>query len=109
MSAPETMESDLPAGADMEEGELSDDGMDDTPAANTVTGRTPIKMDLPDLLKELTGAEDFNKVDKETMNRMAVRAERFKTGNTVSFEEISKLYNSMHVSKRLYTYILMKK
>ena len=102
MSAPETMEADAAGGgADMEEGELSDDGMDDTPAATTnVTGigRTPIKMDLPDLLKELTGAEDFNKVDKETMSRMAVRAERFKTGNTVSFEEISKLYNSMHVS-----------
>jgi len=81
---------------DMEEGELSDDGMDET--VPTPVGRTPIKMDLPDLLKELTGAEDFNKIDKDTMNKIAARAERFNTGNSVSFEEISKLYRSMHVT-----------
>ena len=80
----------------MEEGELSDDGMDESVAAPV--GRTPIKMDLPDLLKELTGAEDFNKIDKDTMNKIAARAERFNTGKGVSFEEISRLYRSMQVS-----------
>ena len=86
--------------ADMEEGELSDDGMTDE-ALGVNSGRTPIKMDLPDLLKELSGAEDFNKVDKETMSRMAARAQRFQTGgpgDSISFEDISKLYRSMQVN-----------
>ena len=86
--------------ADMEEGELSDDGMADE-ALGVNSGRTPIKMDLPDLLKELSGAEDFNKVDKETMSRMAARAQRFQTGgpgDSISFEDISKLYRSMQVN-----------
>ena len=79
--------------AEMEEGELSDDS-----GAKPGPARTPIKMDLPDLLKELKGAEDFQKVDAETVSKMSARAERFKTGNSVSFEEISKLYSSMKVS-----------
>ena len=83
---------------DMEEGELSDDGMAED-VVSKVSNRTPIKMDLPDLLKELTGAEDFNKVDPETMKRMAARAQRFQTGggDAVSFEDVSKLYRSMQV------------
>ena len=36
---------------DMEEGELSDDGMTEDVVSKT-SNRTPIKMDLPDLLKE---------------------------------------------------------
>ena len=95
LSAAEELESMEEEGivVDMEEGELSDDGMTEDVVSKT-SNRTPIKMDLPDLLKELTGAEDFNKVDPETMKRMAARAQRFKTGgNSVSFDEISKLYN----------------
>ena len=84
--------------AEMEEGELSDDdaSLPDT-AAKSGPVRTPIKMDLPDLLKELKGAEDFQKVDAETVSKMSARAERFKTGNSVSFEEISRLYSFMKV------------
>ena len=83
----------------MEDGEISDDGMVDDSVNTATTGRTPIKMDLPDLLKELSGAEDFNKVDQETMSRMAARAQRFQTGggDAVSFEDVSKLYRSMQV------------
>ena len=85
--------------AEMEEGELSDDGasLPDS-AAKPGPVRTPIKMDLPDLLKELKGAEDFNKVDAETVSKMSARAERFQTGNSVTFEEISQLYSFMKVS-----------
>ena len=86
---------------EMEEGELSDDddgaSLPDS-AAKPAALRTPIKMDLPDLLKELKGAEDFQKVDAETVSKMSARAERFQTGNSVSFEEISKLYSSMKVT-----------
>ena len=85
--------------AEMEEGEISDDDGASLPdsAAKIGSMRTPIKMDLPDLLKELKGAEDFKKVDAETVSKMSARAERFQTGNSVSFEEISKLYSSMKV------------
>ena len=87
--------------AEMEEGELSDDddgaSLTDS-VAKPAALRTPIKMDLPDLLKELKGAEDFQKVDAETVSKMSARAERFQTGNSVSFEEISRLYSSMKVS-----------
>ena len=82
--------------AEMEDGELSDDGVS-VPDSKPAAGRTPIKMDLPDLLKELKGAEDFQKVDAETVSKMSARAERFQTGNSVSFEEISRLYSSMKV------------
>ena len=83
---------------EMEEGELSDDGVSlPDSAAKSAVVRTPIKMDLPDLLKELKGAEDFQKVDAETVSKMSARAERFQTGNSVSFEEISRLYSSMKV------------
>ena len=86
-------------GDTMEEGELSDDGMVEEPQTST---RTPIRMDIPDLLKELTGAEDFNKVDPETVTRMAARAERFNMeGNSVSFEEISNLYSFMQVKFKM--------
>jgi len=82
----------------MEEGELSDDGMEEPETPIRV--RQPIHMDIPDLLKELTGAEEFKKVDPETVNRMAKRAERFNmSGKSVSYEEISKLYRSMQVSQ----------
>ena len=84
--------------AEMEEGELSDDGASLPESAAKPAVRTPIKMDLPDLLKELKGAEDFQKVDAETVSKMSARAERFQTGNSVSFEEISRLYSSMKVS-----------
>ena len=84
--------------AEMEEGELSDDGASLPDPAAKPAVRTPIKMDLPDLLKELKGAEDFQKVDAETVSKMSARAERFQTGNSVSFEEISRLYSSMKVS-----------
>ena len=84
--------------AEMEEGELSDDdaSLPDT-AAKSGPVRTPIKMDLPDLLKELKGAEDFQKVDAETVSKMSARAQRFQTGSSVSFEEISQLYSFMKV------------
>ena len=81
---------------DMEEGELSDDGLPLPPPPSSKPTRTPIKMDLPDLLKELKGAEEF-KVNPETISKMSARAERFQTGNSVSFEEISALYNFMKV------------
>ena len=81
---------------DMEEGELSDDGLPLPPPPSAKPTRTPIKMDLPDLLKELKGAEEF-KVNPETISKMSARAERFQTGNSVSFEEISALYNFMKV------------
>ena len=84
---------------DMEEGELSDDGLPLPPPPSAKPTRTPIKMDLPDLLKELKGAEEF-KVNQETISKMSARAERFQTGNSVSFEEISALYDFMKVRCR---------
>ena len=96
----ETMEDDytvvVDTSQDMEEGELSDDGL---PLPQKPPTRTPIRMDLPDLLKELKGADEFKKVDAETFSKMSARAERFQTGNSVSFEEISKLYTFMKVNK----------
>ena len=95
-AATETMEDG--AGETMEEGELSDDCMEE--AETPVRARQKIQMDIPDLLKELTGAEEFTKVDPETVSRMAKRAERFNmSGKSVSYEEISKLYKSMQVSQ----------
>ena len=86
------------AGETMEEGELSDDGMEETETETPIRARHKIQMDIPDLLKELTGAEEFKKVDPETVSRMAKRAERFNmSGKSVSYEEISKLYKSMQV------------
>ena len=89
-------------GDTMEEGELSDDGMVEPAVETSTRTRAPIRMDIPDLLKELTGAEDFNKVDPETVTRMAARAERFNMeGNSVSFEEISNLYSFMQVKFKM--------
>ena len=76
---------------------MSDDGASLPDSAKPGPVRTPIKMDLPDLLKELKGAEDFKKIDAESVSKMSARAERFQTGNSVTFEEISKLYSSMKV------------
>ena len=93
VSESETMET-------MEEGELSDDGMEEALAPSRT--RTQVQMDIPDLLKELTGADDFKKVDPETVSKMAARAERFNiSGKSVSYEEISKLYKSMEVMQVL--------
>ena len=93
VSESETMET-------MEEGELSDDGMEEAQAPSRT--RTQVQMDIPDLLKELTGADDFKKVDPETVSKMAARAERFNiSGKSVSYEEISKLYKSMEVMQVL--------
>ena len=57
--------------AEMEEGELSDDdaSLPDS-AAKSGPVRTPIKMDLPDLLKELKGADNFS---RKLTPRLSVR------------------------------------
>ena len=106
MAAAVTAPESLGAEETMEEGELSDDGMEEPETPIRV--RQPIQMDIPDLLKELTGAEEFKKVDPETVNRMAKRAERFNmSGKSVSYEEISKLYRSMQVNNCFLKYFVI--
>jgi len=79
---------------DMEEGEISDDGMD----LPEVVERPP-KMDVvPDILKEIGGA-DFNMVDQDTVQKISARALRFQTGKAISFQEISHLYSSLEISQ----------
>ena len=79
---------------DMEEGELSDDGMD----LPKILERPPKMGVLPDLLKEISGA-DFNTVDPENVQKISARAIRFQTGKAISFQEISSLYRSLEVSQ----------
>eukprot|EP00092_Neocalanus_flemingeri_P013609 GFUD01014677.1.p1 GENE.GFUD01014677.1~~GFUD01014677.1.p1 ORF type:complete len:765 (+),score=258.77 GFUD01014677.1:54-2348(+) len=82
---------------DMEEGELSDDGMEQPETASRPQ-RMGIRMEMPDLLKEIGGA-DFNTVDAETVEKISARALRFQTGNAISFQEVSALYSSLQVSQ----------
>ena len=74
--------------AEMEEGELSDDdaSLPDT-AAKSGPVRTPIKMDLPDLLKELKGAENFS---RKLTPRLSVRCPPERRGMKV-FTSVNRL------------------
>lgn len=84
-------------GNEMEDGELSDDEMD-MPENVSRPPRMGIKMDMPDLLKEIGGA-DYHTVDAEAVEKISARALRFQTGKAISFEEVSALYQSLEISQ----------
>ena len=54
-------------------------------------------LDLPDLLKEIGGADSVA-MDAETADKISARAVRFKTGGAIDYDAVSRLYSGLGVS-----------
>ena len=92
---------------DMEEGELSEEE-EAAPAPHQPGtlrkpgtgphGREGLRMEVPDLLKDVSGVKEMMIVDEETAEKINKRAARFQTGGSISFPQVSALYRSLKIS-----------
>ena len=87
----------------MEEGELSEDEVPHEPGTLRKPGTGPhgkegLRMEVPDLLKDVSGVMKDMIVDEETAEKINKRAARFQTGGSISFPQVSALYRSMKIS-----------